>query len=117
MDIIQYAGDGGSFWIGGRESEQIQNYFGILLSIECEGDLHQYLWRDFAGRSWGSFMVVAVAKKLREDPGSFFGEGTNVEEGRKTFAESGLKFGSGYDDESKEADLAVGRSEGNGSTG
>ena len=52
MDIISYAGGSPANFLdvgGGANQEQIENAFGILLSDpQCEGDLHQYLWRDSA---------------------------------------------------------------------
>ncbi len=52
MDIIKYAGGSAANFLdvgGGANQEQIENAFGILLErFEREGDLHQYLRRDFA---------------------------------------------------------------------
>src|ERR1700733_489726 len=96
MDIIEYAGgkaanflDGG----GGANQEQIENAFGILLSDPNVKAIFINIFGGILRVDVLATAVVAAAKKLNVQlPIILRLEGTNVEEGRKILAESGLKF-------------------------
>ena len=97
---------------GGANQEQIENAFGILLS---DPHVKAILINIFGGILRVDVLaaaVVAAAKKLNVKlPIILRLEGTNVEEGRKILAESGLKFQVG--EAMKEAaDLAVAAAKG-----
>jgi succinyl-CoA synthetase beta subunit len=115
MDIIHYAGGAAANFLdvgGGANQEQIENAFGILLSdphVKC------ILINIFGGILRVDVLataVVAAAKKLNVQlPIILRLEGTNVEEGRKILAESGLKFQVGATMK-EAADLAVAAAKG-----
>jgi len=110
MDIIKYAGGSPANFLdvgGGANQQQIENAFGILLS---DPNVKAIFINIFGGILRVDVLaqgVVAAAKNLGvKIPIILRLEGTNVEEGRKILAESGLNFqvGSTMKDA---ADLAV----------
>jgi succinyl-CoA synthetase beta subunit len=96
MDIISYSGGAAANFLdvgGGANQEQIENAFGILLS---DPNVKAILINIFGGILRVDVLataVVAAAEKLDVKlPIILRLEGTNVEEGRKILADSGLKF-------------------------
>ena len=115
MDILQYAGGAAANFLdvgGGANQEQIENAFGILLS---DPNVKAIFINIFGGILRGDVLataVVAAAKKLDVKlPIILRLEGTNVEEGRKIIAESGLKVQIGATMK-EAADLAVAAAKG-----
>jgi succinyl-CoA synthetase beta subunit len=96
MDIIQYAGGSPANFLdvgGGANQEQIENAFGILLSDPNVKAIFINIFGGILRVDVLATAVVAAAKKLNVKlPIVLRLEGTNVEEGRKILAESGLKF-------------------------
>jgi succinyl-CoA synthetase beta subunit len=96
MDIIQYAGGSPANFLdvgGGANQEQIENAFGILLSDPHVKAIFINIFGGILRVDVLATAVVAAAKKLNVNlPIVLRLEGTNVEEGRKIIAESGLKF-------------------------
>jgi succinyl-CoA synthetase beta subunit len=96
MDIIQYAGGLPANFLdvgGGANQEQIENAFGILLSDPNVKAIFINIFGGILRVDVLATAVVAAAKKLNVKlPIVLRLEGTNVEEGRKILAESGLKF-------------------------
>src|SRR3954471_7108004 len=99
MDIIQYAGGSPANFLdvgGGANQEQIENAFGILLSDPNVRAIFINIFGGILRVDVLATAVVAAAKKLNvKIPIILRLEGTNVEEGRKILAESGLKFSVG----------------------
>ena len=96
MDIIKYAGGSPANFLdvgGGASAEQIQNAFRILLS---DKNVKAVLINIFGGILRCDTLatgVVAAARELRVSvPIVVRMEGTNVDEGRRILAESGLNF-------------------------
>jgi len=96
MDIIKYAGGSPANFLdvgGGASAEQIQNAFRILLS---DKNVKAVLINIFGGILRCDTLatgVVAAARELQVGvPIVVRMEGTNVEEGRRILAESGLNF-------------------------
>src|ERR1700750_951102 len=110
MDIIQYAGGSAANFLdvgGGANQEQIENAFGILLSDPNVKAIFINIFGGILRVDVLATAVVAAAKKLNVKlPIILRLEGTNVEEGRKILAESGLKFQVGATMK-EAADLAV----------
>ncbi len=110
MDIIQYAGGSAANFLdvgGGANQEQIENAFGILLSDKNVKAIFINIFGGILRVDVLATAVVAAAKKLNvQIPIILRLEGTNVEEGRKILAESGLKFQVG-ETMKEAADLAV----------
>ena len=110
MDIIQYAGGSAANFLdvgGGANQEQIENAFGILLSDKNVKAIFINIFGGILRVDVLATAVVAAAKKLNvQIPIILRLEGTNVEEGRKILAESGLKFQVG-ETMKDAADLAV----------
>jgi succinyl-CoA synthetase beta subunit len=110
MDIIQYAGGSAANFLdvgGGANQEQIENAFGILLSDPNVKAIFINIFGGILRVDVLATAVVAAAKKLNvQIPIILRLEGTNVEEGRKILAESGLKFQVGTTMK-EAADLAV----------
>ncbi|HEY5055802.1 MAG TPA: ADP-forming succinate--CoA ligase subunit beta [Acidobacteriaceae bacterium] len=110
MDIIQYAGGQAANFLdvgGGANQEQIENAFGILLSDPNVKAIFINIFGGILRVDVLATAVVAAAKKLNvKIPIILRLEGTNVEEGRKILAESGLKFEVGATMK-EAADLAV----------
>src|SRR5207248_3140438 len=96
MEINQYAGGSGADCLdvgGGAKQEQIENAFGILLSDPNVKAIFINIFGGILRVDVLATAVVAAAKKLNVQlPIILRLEGTNVEEGRKILAESGLKF-------------------------
>jgi succinyl-CoA synthetase beta subunit len=96
MDIIEYAGGKAANFLdvgGGANQEQIENAFGILLSDPNVKAIFINIFGGILRVDVLATAVVAAAKKLNVQlPIVLRLEGTNVEEGRKILAESGLKF-------------------------
>ncbi|HEY4354534.1 MAG TPA: ADP-forming succinate--CoA ligase subunit beta [Acidobacteriaceae bacterium] len=96
MDIIQYAGGQAANFLdvgGGANQEQIENAFGILLSDPHVKAIFINIFGGILRVDVLATAVVAAAKKLDVKlPIVLRLEGTNVEEGRRILAESGLKF-------------------------
>ncbi|HEU5340566.1 ADP-forming succinate--CoA ligase subunit beta [Edaphobacter sp.] len=96
MDIIQYSGGAAANFLdvgGGANQEQIENAFGILLSDPHVKAIFINIFGGILRVDVLATAVVAAAKKLGVTlPIILRLEGTNVEEGRKILAESGLKF-------------------------
>jgi succinyl-CoA synthetase beta subunit len=96
MDIIQYAGGAAANFLdvgGGANQEQIENAFGILLSDPNVKAIFINIFGGILRVDVLATAVVAAAKKLSvQIPIILRLEGTNVEEGRKILADSGLKF-------------------------
>ncbi|MBS1800539.1 MAG: ADP-forming succinate--CoA ligase subunit beta [Acidobacteria bacterium] len=99
MDIIEYAGGKAANFLdvgGGANQEQIENAFGILLSDPNVKAIFINIFGGILRVDVLATAVVAAAKKLGVKlPIILRLEGTNVEEGRKILAESGLKFSVG----------------------
>ena len=95
MDIIQYAGGSAANFLdvgGGANQEQIENAFGILLSDPNVKAIFINIFGGILRVDVLATAVVAAAKKLNVQlPIILRLEGTNVEEGRKIIADSGLK--------------------------
>ncbi len=110
MDIIQYAGGSAANFLdvgGGANQEQIENAFGILLSDKNVKAIFINIFGGILRVDVLATAVVAAARKLNvQIPIILRLEGTNVEEGRKILAESGLKFQVG-ETMKEAADLAV----------
>jgi len=110
MDIIQYAGGAAANFLdvgGGANQEQIENAFGILLSDPHVKAIFINIFGGILRVDVLATAVVAAAKKLSVKlPIILRLEGTNVEEGRKILAESGLKFSVGSTMK-EAADMAV----------
>jgi len=110
MDIIQYSGGAAANFLdvgGGANQEQIENAFGILLSDPHVKAIFINIFGGILRVDVLATAVVAAAKKLDVKlPIILRLEGTNVEEGRKILAESGLKFSVGATMK-EAADLAV----------
>jgi succinyl-CoA synthetase beta subunit len=110
MDIIHYAGGAAANFLdvgGGANQEQIENAFGILLSDPHVKCIFINIFGGILRVDVLATAVVAAAKKLNVQlPIILRLEGTNVEEGRKILAESGLKFQVGATMK-EAADLAV----------
>ena len=96
MDIIQYSGGAAANFLdvgGGANQEQIENAFGILLSDPNVKAIFINIFGGILRVDVLATAVVAAAKKLNVQlPIILRLEGTNVEEGRKILADSGLKF-------------------------
>jgi len=96
MDIIKYAGGSPANFLdvgGGANQEQIENAFGILLSDPNVKAIFINIFGGILRVDVLATAVVAAARKLNVQlPIILRLEGTNVEEGRKILAESGLKF-------------------------
>ena len=110
MDIIKYAGGSAANFLdvgGGANQEQIENAFGILLSDSNVKAIFINIFGGILRVDVLATAVVAAAKKLNVTlPIILRLEGTNVQEGRKILAESGLKFEVGSTMK-EAADLAV----------
>ena len=110
MDIIQYAGGSAANFLdvgGGANQEQIENAFGILLSDPNVRAIFINIFGGILRVDVLATAVVAAAKKLNVQlPIILRLEGTNVEEGRKIIADSGLKVQIGATMK-EAADLAV----------
>jgi succinyl-CoA synthetase beta subunit len=115
MDIISYAGGSPANFLdvgGGASQEQIENAFGILLSDPHVKAIFINIFGGILRVDVLAAAVVAAAKKLNVKlPIILRLEGTNVEEGRKILAESGLKFQVGATMK-EAADLAVAAAKG-----
>lgn len=115
MDIIEYAGGKAANFLdvgGGANQEQIENAFGILLSDPNVKAIFINIFGGILRVDVLATAVVAAAKKLNVQlPIILRLEGTNVEEGRKILAESGLKFEVGATMK-EAADLAVAAAKG-----
>lgn len=110
MDIIEYAGGSAANFLdvgGGANQEQIENAFGILLSDKNVKAIFINIFGGILRVDVLATAVVAAAKKLNVQlPIILRLEGTNVEEGRKIIAASGLKVQIGATMK-EAADLAV----------
>jgi succinyl-CoA synthetase beta subunit len=110
MDIIKYAGGAPANFLdvgGGANQEQIENAFGILLSDPNVKAIFINIFGGILRVDVLATAVVAAAKKLNVHlPIILRLEGTNVEEGRKIIAESGMKVQIGATMK-EAADLAV----------
>jgi succinyl-CoA synthetase beta subunit len=115
MDIIQYAGGAAANFLdvgGGANQEQIENAFGILLSDPNVKAIFINIFGGILRVDVLATAVVAAARKLNVKlPIILRLEGTNVEEGRKIIAESGLKVQIGATMK-EAADLAVAAAKG-----
>jgi len=115
MDIIQYAGGAAANFLdvgGGANQEQIENAFGILLSDPHVKAIFINIFGGILRVDVLATAVVAAARKLNVQlPIILRLEGTNVEEGRKIIAESGLKVQIGATMK-EAADLAVAAAKG-----
>jgi succinyl-CoA synthetase beta subunit len=115
MDIIQYAGGSPANFLdvgGGANQEQIENAFGILLSDPNVKAIFINIFGGILRVDVLATAVVAAAKKLNVHlPIILRLEGTNVEEGRKIIAESGMKVQIGATMK-EAADLAVAAAKG-----
>jgi succinyl-CoA synthetase beta subunit len=115
MDIIQYAGGHAANFLdvgGGANQQQIENAFGILLSDKNVKAIFINIFGGILRVDVLATAVVAAAKNLNVTlPIILRLEGTNVEEGRKILAESGLKFEVGATMK-EAADLAVAAAKG-----
>jgi succinyl-CoA synthetase beta subunit len=115
MDIIQYAGGAPANFLdvgGGANQEQIENAFGILLSDPNVKAIFINIFGGILRVDVLATAVVAAAKKLNVQlPIILRLEGTNVEEGRKIIAESGMKVQIGATMK-EAADLAVAAAKG-----
>ena len=96
MDIIQYAGGSPANFLdvgGGANQQQIEAAFAILLADRNVRCIFINIFGGILRVDVLATAVVAAAKKLNVTlPLVLRLEGTNVEEGRKILAESGLKF-------------------------
>ena len=110
MDIIEYAGGKAANFLdvgGGANQEQIENAFGILLSDPNVKAIFINIFGGILRVDVLATAVVAAARKLSVKlPIILRLEGTNVEEGRKIIADSGLKVQIGATMK-EAADLAV----------
>ncbi|GAC1355622.1 MAG: ADP-forming succinate--CoA ligase subunit beta [Acidobacteriaceae bacterium] len=110
MDIIEYAGGKAANFLdvgGGANQEQIENAFGILLSDPNVKAIFINIFGGILRVDVLATAVVAAARKLNVQlPIILRLEGTNVEEGRKIIADSGLKVQIGATMK-EAADLAV----------
>ncbi|MDE1154978.1 MAG: ADP-forming succinate--CoA ligase subunit beta [Acidobacteriaceae bacterium] len=99
MDIIQYAGGAPANFLdvgGGANQEQIENAFGILLSDANVKAIFINIFGGILRVDVLATAVVAAARKLKVKlPIVLRLEGTNVEEGRRILADSGLNFQTG----------------------
>jgi succinyl-CoA synthetase beta subunit len=99
MDIISYSGGSAANFLdvgGGANQEQIENAFGILLSDPNVKAIFINIFGGILRVDVLATAVVAAARKLNVQlPIILRLEGTNVEEGRKILADSGLKFSVG----------------------
>ena len=115
MDIIEYAGGQAANFLdvgGGANQEQIENAFGILLSDKNVKAIFINIFGGILRVDVLATAVVAAARKLNVSlPIILRLEGTNVEEGRKILADSGLKFSVGTTMK-EAADLAVAAAKG-----
>ena len=115
MDIIQYAGGSPANFLdvgGGANQEQIENAFAILLSDKNVKAIFINIFGGILRVDVLATAVVAAAKKLNvQIPIVLRLEGTNVEEGRKILADSGLKFQVG-ETMKEAADLVVAAAKG-----
>ncbi len=115
MDIIQYAGGAPANFLdvgGGANQEQIENAFGILLSDPNVKAIFINIFGGILRVDVLATAVVAAAKKLNVHlPIILRLEGTNVEEGRKIIAESGMKVQIGATMK-EAADMAVAAAKG-----
>jgi len=115
MDIIEYAGGKAANFLdvgGGANQEQIENAFGILLSDPNVKAIFINIFGGILRVDVLATAVVAAAKKLDVKlPIILRLEGTNVEEGRKILADSGLKFEVGTTMK-EAADMAVAAAKG-----
>ena len=115
MDIIQYAGGSPANFLdvgGGANQQQIEAAFSILLSDPNVKAIFINIFGGILRVDVLATAVVAAAKKLNVTlPIILRLEGTNVEEGRKILAESGLKFSVGATMK-EAADLAVAAAKG-----
>ena len=115
MDIIKYAGGSPANFLdvgGGANQEQIENAFGILLSDPNVKAIFINIFGGILRVDVLATAVVAAAKKLNVTlPIILRLEGTNVEEGRKIIAESGMKVQIGATMK-EAADLAVAAAKG-----
>ncbi len=115
MDIIEYAGGKAANFLdvgGGANQEQIENAFGILLSDPNVKAIFINIFGGILRVDVLATAVVAAARKLGVTiPIILRLEGTNVEEGRKIIAESGLKVQIGATMK-EAADLAVAAAKG-----
>jgi succinyl-CoA synthetase beta subunit len=96
MDIIQYAGGSPANFLdvgGGATQEQIEHAFEILLSDSHVKAIFLNIFGGILRVDRLATGVVAAARNLNvKVPIVLRLEGTNVEEGRKILAESGLNF-------------------------
>ena len=110
MDIISYAGGSPANFLdvgGGANQQQIEAAFAILLSDKNVKAIFINIFGGILRVDVLATAVVAAAKKLNVTlPIILRLEGTNVEEGRKIIAESGLKCQIGSTMK-EAADLAV----------
>ena len=115
MDIIEYAGGKAANFLdvgGGANQEQIENAFGILLSDPHVKAIFINIFGGILRVDVLATAVVAAARKLNVMlPIILRLEGTNVEEGRKILADSGLKFEVGTTMK-EAADMAVAAAKG-----
>jgi succinyl-CoA synthetase beta subunit len=115
MDIIEYAGGKAANFLdvgGGANQEQIENAYGILLSDPNVKAIFINIFGGILRVDVLATAVVAAARKLNvQIPIILRLEGTNVEEGRKIIAESGLKVQIGATMK-EAADLAVAAAKG-----
>jgi succinyl-CoA synthetase beta subunit len=115
MDIIEYAGGKAANFLdvgGGANQEQIENAFGILLSDPNVKAIFINIFGGILRVDVLATAVVAAARKLDVQlPIILRLEGTNVEEGRKIIADSGLKVQIGATMK-EAADLAVAAAKG-----
>ena len=115
MDIIEYAGGKAANFLdvgGGANQEQIENAFGILLSDPHVKAIFINIFGGILRVDVLATAVVAAARKLNVMlPIILRLEGTNVEEGRKIIADSGLKVQIGATMK-EAADLAVAAAKG-----
>jgi succinyl-CoA synthetase beta subunit len=115
MDIIEYAGGKAANFLdvgGGANQEQIENAFGILLSDPNVKAIFINIFGGILRVDVLATAVVAAARKLDVQlPIILRLEGTNVEEGRRIIAESGLKVQIGATMK-EAADLAVAAAKG-----
>ena len=115
MDIISYAGGSPANFLdvgGSASQEQIENAFEILLSDPNVKAIFINIFGGILRVDILASAVVEATKKLNVKlPIILRLEGTNVEEGRKILAESGLKFEVGATMK-EAADLAVAAAKG-----
>jgi succinyl-CoA synthetase beta subunit len=115
MDIISYAGGSPANFLdvgGSASQEQIENAFEILLSDPNVKAIFINIFGGILRVDILASAVVEATKKLNVKlPIILRLEGTNVEEGRKILAESGIKFQVGATMK-EAADLAVAAAKG-----